>query len=268
MRKLSSTTHGFEIQFGQLREAVRIDVALDVAFALLFQDFVDGDENAGFFDVAERVVDGGAEHAHGGRKTHVRADKRRDVEAALAHGAIENLVVGAEIIFDEELAKLFFGRFEQYGVGNSDEAVAIAEMALEEIEDHITCLAVEARIHGHLPEEVFQIGDHHRECTQAVPQVVEGIEAFGQLVGALVLEGDERTTEFDGLRQEVLDEIVGETEHVSGGQIRLSVGAEGDVGGRQEAVAAQDFAGIGVPHHELVVRFFAGVEFVEIYPLF
>ena len=74
-------------------------------------------------------------------------------------------------------------------------------------------------------------------------------------MGALILEGDERTTEFDGLRQEILDKVIGETEHVSGGQIRLSVGAEGDVGGRQEAVAAQDFAGIGVPHHELVVRF-------------
>ena len=60
MRKLSSTTHGLEIQFGQLRKAVRVDKALDVAFALLFQDFVDSDENAGFFDVAKRVVDGGA----------------------------------------------------------------------------------------------------------------------------------------------------------------------------------------------------------------
>ena len=236
-----------------------------MAFALLFQDFVDGDENAGFFDVAERVVDGRAEYAHGGRKTHVRADKRRDVETALAHGTVKNLIVGAEIVFDKELAELFFGRFEQYGVRHSDEAVAIAEMALEEIENHVARLAVEARIHGHLPEEVFQIGDHHCEGAQAVPQVVEGIEAFGELLGALILEGDERTAEFDGLRQEVLDEIVGETEHVSGGQIRLSVGAEGDVGGRQEAVAAQDFAGIGVPHHELVVRFLAGVEFVEIY---
>ncbi len=86
-----------------------------MAFALLFQDFVDGDENAGFFDVAKRVVDGGAEHAHGGRKTHVRADKRRDVESALAHGTVENLVVGTEIVFDKELSQLFFGRFEQYG---------------------------------------------------------------------------------------------------------------------------------------------------------
>ena len=45
-----------------------------MAFALLFQDFVDGDENAGLFDVAKRVVDGGAEHAHGGRKAHIGAD--------------------------------------------------------------------------------------------------------------------------------------------------------------------------------------------------
>ena len=112
MRKLSSATHGFEIQFGQLRKAVRVDEALNVPFALLFQDFVDGDENAGFFDVAERVVDGGAEHTHGGRKAHVGAHERRDVESTLSHGTVENLVVGAEIVFDEELAELFFGRFE------------------------------------------------------------------------------------------------------------------------------------------------------------
>ena len=215
MRKLSSTTHGLEIQFGQLRKAVRVDKALDVAFALLFQDFVDSDENAGFFDVAKRVVDGGAKHAHRGRKTHVGAHQRRDVEAALAHGAVENLVVGAEIVFDEELSQLFFGRFEQYRIGHRDEAVAVAEMTLEKIEYHVARLTVEARIHGHFPEEVFQIGDHHREGTQAVPKIVERVETLGEIVGALVLEGDERAAELYGLREKILDEIIGEMKHVA-----------------------------------------------------
>lgn len=264
MRKLSSTTHGLEIQFGQLRKAVRVDKALDVAFALLFQDFVDSDENAGFFDVAKRVVDGGAKHAHRGRKTHVGAHQRRDVEAALAHGAVENLVVGAEIVFDEELSQLFFGRFEQYRIGHRDEAVAVAEMTLEKIEYHVARLTVEARIHGHFPEEVFQIGDHHREGTQAVPKIVERVETLGEIVGALVLEGDERAAELYGLREKILDEIIGEMKHVAGGQVGLSVGAERDVGSRQEAIAAQDFAGIGIPHHQLIVGFLARVEFVEV----
>ena len=166
---------------------VRVDKALDMAFALLFQDFVDGDENAGFFDVAKRVVDGCAEHAHGGRKAHIGAHERRDVDSTLANRAVENLVVGAEIVFNEEITKLFFGCFEQYGVGNGDEAVAIAEMALEELENHVTCLAVEARIHGHFREEVFQIGDHHRKGAQAVPKIVERVETLGEIVGALVL---------------------------------------------------------------------------------
>ena len=54
-----SATHGLEKQFGQLRERVGINVAFDVALALLFQDLVDGNEDARFFDVAKRVVDGG-----------------------------------------------------------------------------------------------------------------------------------------------------------------------------------------------------------------
>ena len=260
----SSATHGLEKQFGQLREAFRIDIAFDVALTLLFQDLVDGYENAGFFDVAKCVVDGRAEHPHGGRKAHVGAHERRDVEAALANGTVENLVVGAEIVFDEELAELFFRRFEQYGVGHCDESVAVAEMALEKIEYHVARLTVEAWIHGHFPEEVFQIGDHHREGAQAVPKIVEGIETLGEIVGALVLEGDERAAELYGLREEILDEIIGEMKHVAGGQVGLSVGAERDVRSRQKAIAAQDFTGVRIPHHQLIVGFLARVEFVEV----
>ena len=76
-------------------------------------------------------------------------------------------------------------------------------MAFEKIEYHVARLTVEARIHGHFPKEVLQIGDHHREGAQAVPKIVEGIETLGEIVGALVLEGDERAAELYGLREEI-----------------------------------------------------------------
>ena len=48
------------------REGVGVNVAFDVALAFVLQYLVDGNEDAGFFDLAEVFVDGGAEHAHRG----------------------------------------------------------------------------------------------------------------------------------------------------------------------------------------------------------
>ena len=89
-----------------------LHVAVDVAHAFLLQNFVDGDEDACFLYIAELVVDGCAEHAHGGAEPHVGIHEGRDVEAQVAHFGVERAIVGLEVIVYEECFELF-----AWGVG-------------------------------------------------------------------------------------------------------------------------------------------------------
>ena len=75
---------------------VLLDEGVDVADALLLEDLLDGDEDAGLLDVAEAVVDGGAEELHRGREAHVGVHQRRDVVAQLADLGVEDAVVFLE----------------------------------------------------------------------------------------------------------------------------------------------------------------------------
>ena len=246
------------------REGVGVNVAFDVALAFVLQYLVDGNEDAGLFDLAEVFVDGGAEHAHRGRKIHVGIDERRDVEAALAHRLVEHFVVGAEVVFHKEAAEFVFGHFGEDGMHSSDQSVAVAEVSFEEVQYHVARLSVEGGIHGHLPKEVFQAGDDDGERTQSVPKVVEGVEALSQIARTLVFEGDERAPEFDGLRKKVFDEVVGKLKHVARGQTWLPIVLEADVARGEETIASQDFFGIGIPDDELIVGVLAGVELIEV----
>ena len=52
-------------------------------------------------------------------------------------------------------------------------------MLLQEIENHVASLTDVAGVHGHLSEEIAHVGHDDRQCSQSVPQVVEGEEALG-----------------------------------------------------------------------------------------
>lgn len=88
-----------------------LDKRIDVADALLSQNLVDGDEDARFLDVAERVVDGGAEDAHRGAQAHVGVDEGRNVETELADGTVKDAVVFLKVVVRKERAQFHFGRF-------------------------------------------------------------------------------------------------------------------------------------------------------------
>ena len=145
-----------------------------------------------------------------------------------------------------------------------DEAVFVAEMFFEEIEYHVSGLRIERGIHRHLAKEIFQPGNDHRECAQAVPKIVEGKEALAQTAGALVFEGDEGAAQLDGVAHIVADEGVGKLEHVSRGQSRLSVVVELYFIARQKAVSAQNLFIVRAPHDELIIGVLTRVELVEV----
>ena len=81
-------------------------VGIDVADSLLCQYLIDSDEDARLLHAAELIVDGGAEDLHGGRKAHVGVDQRRDVESELPDLAVEQALVGLEILLGEDGGKI------------------------------------------------------------------------------------------------------------------------------------------------------------------
>lgn len=141
----------------------------DVALLFLFEDLGDGEEDACLFDIAELVVDGGAEHAHGGRQAHIGVDERRDVDAVGTDGFVEYLVIVEIVGTGEYIAhrlQVGFGVERVYG---AHESVGIAEVLVHEVEDHVAALLVVAGIHGDLAEEIFDFGMHDGESAETVP---------------------------------------------------------------------------------------------------
>lgn len=67
--------------------------------------FVEFDEDACLDDVAELVVDAGAERFHGRRQVHIGVDQRRDVDAQLLDLMLEDLVVARKVIGREDLVQ-------------------------------------------------------------------------------------------------------------------------------------------------------------------
>ena len=240
---------------------------VDVAHALVFEYLVDGDEDARLLYVAEAVVDGGAEELHGGRERHIGVDEWRDVVAQRTYLAVEDEVVLLEVVLAEQgcellLRGLYLQRVERY-----DEVVLVVEVLLEEVENHVAAAAYVRRVHGHLAEEVLHVGLDDGERTESVPQVVECEEALRSAACALVLERDEGATQLDGVGHVVVDELLGEVEHVACGELRLAVLVEFPVGAEHVAVAADDLLCLGVPHDELLVAVRAGVELVDVHRL-
>lgn len=78
---------------GGERVGLGFAVGADVAFLLLLEYLVDGEEYACLLDIAKFVVDSGAKHFHRGRQAHVGVDHGRNVVAVGAYGCVEYLVV-------------------------------------------------------------------------------------------------------------------------------------------------------------------------------
>lgn len=143
--------------------------AVDVSNAFLVEDLVDGDEDACLLDVAEAVVDGGAKHAHGGREAHIGVDERWNIVPARANLAVEDTVVGLEVVLAEELRELLAVGLDLEWVHGQDELVGVVEVLLQEEEDHVARHAVIAGVHGDLAEEVAHVGLDDGEGSESVP---------------------------------------------------------------------------------------------------
>ncbi len=239
-------------------------VAVDVTDAFLVEDLVDGDEDASLLDVAEAVVDGGAKHAHGGREAHVGVDEWWNIVPARANLSVEDAIVGLEVVLTEEFCQLLAVGFDLERVHGQDELVGVVEVLLQEEEDHVAGYAVVAGVHGDLAEEIAYVGFDDGEGSESVPQVVEGEEGLDACARALVLLGDPTASELNGIGQVVVDEPLGEVEHVGGGEYGLALGVELRLGAEEVAIASEDGFGIGVPYDELLVRNGHSVELVEV----
>ena len=95
-------------------------------------------------------------------------------------------------------------------------------MLLEEVENHVARLRVEGGVHCHFAKEVFEPGNDYRQRAKAVPQVVEGEESLAHQARALVFEGDEGAAQFDRFADVVVDETVGEVEHMARSEVGLA----------------------------------------------
>ena len=128
-----------------------------MAFALVLEDFIDGDENTRLFHLSEVLVDGRSEYAHGGREAHVCIDEWGNVVSACSDGLVEDAVIGHEFVLYEDFAQHFFGCFQSHGCHGLHQSVAVAEVFLEEVENHVAGWTVETGIHGHLSEEILEV---------------------------------------------------------------------------------------------------------------
>ena len=137
--------------------------------AFLFENFVDGNEDARLFHVAESVVDGGSEHSHCRAESHVGVDQWRYVESQFADFGIECDVVVFERRFVEKLLQFLRICFNFQRFHRDNEVFRVAEMLVEEVENHVASFSYVRGIHGYLSEEIFHVGHDDCQCAQSVP---------------------------------------------------------------------------------------------------
>ena len=140
-------------------------------------------------------------------------------------------------------------------------------MLFEEVQNHVTSLTDVRGIHGHLAEEILDVGAYDGERSEAVPQVVEGEKALCAHLGALVCRGDERASKLYRPRKILAHELLREVEHVARGEHGLAVGVDVGVTSQEITVAADDFLLFRIPHDKLLVAVVARVELVQIHAL-
>lgn len=146
-----------------------LDKRIDVAHTLFFQDFINGNQDAGLLHITKTIVDGCAEELHRRRQRHIGVDKRRDVVAQGTHLAVEDEVVFLEVVLAEQLLQfvlrcLYLKRLEW-----DDKVLLVVEVLLEEAKYHVSASADVGWIHRHLAEEVAHVRLDDGKGAQSVP---------------------------------------------------------------------------------------------------
>ena len=140
-------------------------------------------------------------------------------------------------------------------------------MLFKKIQNHVTALTHERRIHRHLAEQILYIRAYDGERPEAVPQVVKGEKALGAHLGALVFGGDKRASELHSPRHVVLHELVREVEHVACGEHGLAVSVNISVASQHITVSSDYFLLLRIPYDELLIAVVARVELVYVHAL-
>ena len=240
---------------------------IDVSHTLLLQDFIHSNEDTRLLHISESVVDGRTEELHGGAQSHVGIHQGWDVVAQVAHLAVQDTVVGTELILHEDIPEYLWVMLQLKRNDGTDEIVGIGEMLVEEIQYHVSAHTVETGIHGKLAKEVAHCGFYHHQGTQSVPQVVQGKDALSSLECTLIFQCHEGAPQLDGPGSILTHETVAEAEHMTGGQDGLPVLAYLPVLTQQIAVSAQYLLCLGIPHEELAVRLLHGVILIDVHTL-
>ena len=80
------------------RFAFLVQIGFDMTFLFVFENFIDGDQDAGLFHLPELMVDSGAEYTHFRGEAHISIDQRRHIDAELADFLVQDLVIVLEVV--------------------------------------------------------------------------------------------------------------------------------------------------------------------------
>lgn len=83
------------------RFAFLVQIGFDMTFLFVFENFIDGDQDAGLFHLPELMVDSGAEYTHLRGEAHISIDQRRHIDAELADFLVQDLVIVLEVVILE-----------------------------------------------------------------------------------------------------------------------------------------------------------------------
>lgn len=143
------------------RFAFLVQIGLDMTLLFVFEDLVDGDQDAGLFHLSKLMVDSRAEYAHLRGEAHISIDQRRHIDAELADLLVQHLIIVLEVVILEKLLHLFQVRACFQRIDRSDQFLRVGEVHVQEIQDHVAGFGVVGVVHRHLPEIILQAGVHH-----------------------------------------------------------------------------------------------------------
>lgn len=148
------------------RFAFLVQIGFDMTFLFVFENFIDGDQDAGSLILPELMVDSGAEYTHFRGEAHISIDQRRHIDAELADFLVQDLVIVLEVVILEKLLHFFWIRACFQWADRSDQFLRVGEVHVQKIQDHVAGFGIIGVIHRYLPEVILQAGVHHGKSSR------------------------------------------------------------------------------------------------------
>ena len=140
-----------------------------MTLAFLFEDFIDGNQDARLLYISKAIINSRPEEFHRGRESHIGINQRWYVIAQFTNLTVQNQVILLERMTTEESVQFCWVGLQFQRFHRDNQMFLVIKILLQEIKYHVASLAHIGRIHRHLSKIVSNVRTNDGQSAQSIP---------------------------------------------------------------------------------------------------